>query len=123
MNVTYGPRQPDVVEQCYTNPVRDDLTVDADERDVYDYETVAENRLESDALEFCHNSGSQANLIASDGEDSFDVDSCNIQKTQYKQDKKFDNDFDDITLVSNLTLDTNSDKYADSDKVAENQEN
>ena len=27
------------MELCYTIPERDDLTVDTDERDVYDYET------------------------------------------------------------------------------------
>ena len=101
-------RQPDVIEQCYSTPVRGDLQVNTDvpdERDGYEYETIAENRLESDALEFCHNSGSQANLIASDGEDSIDTDLCDVKETQYEQDTISKIDLDDITLTSNLTLD------------------
>ena len=110
MNVTDwvidATRQPDVIEQCYSTPVRGDLQVNkADGRDGYEYETVAENRLESDALEFCHNSGSQANLITYDGEDSIDADLCDVKKTQYEQDTISKNDLDDITLTSNLTLD------------------
>ena len=135
MNVTETTRQPDVVEQCYSTPVRDtvehrystlgrdDALLDGtDDRDAYEYETVAENRLEIDALEYCDKSGSQANLIASDGEDCEDMDLRDAKKEQSDHDTISERDMDDITLASNLTLD-DIEKLSQSDKAVVNQEN
>ena len=92
-------RNPDVVQQCFTNTARDDLE-DLDE--VFDYEGMCENRLELEADEYFDNSGSQANLIASDADD--DQTEAEVYAVSKKHKKK-DSIPDNITVESTLSLD------------------
>lgn len=113
-------RHPDIEEQCYAYPVRNDLD-DIDERRVYDYEAIANSRLEIDAPEFCENTGSQADLIGPNREEIAKSEFHRVPKTNKEKDQNSNSD-DNMTIESDLSLDEIDELGASAITLVENLE-
>ena len=94
-----------LVEQRYTDSVRDDLDDDdTDRRNELCYE-MNSNRLDVDDAEYYENTGSQANLIVSDDEDIDDTGLCKSPHRYKGQIRQQTDNADSITVESTLSLD------------------